>query len=88
MIVGLTISGCVTNIIVVERAAAEGVHVTFRDYVRVGIPLIAARIAVVMADSVRRALRRSARVGNPADLDRAVPRRRFFRLTLRIRGVY
>ena len=35
----LTITGSVANIIVVERAAADGVHVSYRDYVRVGIPL-------------------------------------------------
>src|SRR4030095_14045254 len=31
----LTITGSVANIIVVERAAAEGVHVGFREYLRV-----------------------------------------------------
>jgi Na+/H+ antiporter NhaD/arsenite permease-like protein len=35
----LTITGSVANIIVVERAAAEGVHVGFRDYFRVGLPV-------------------------------------------------
>jgi Na+/H+ antiporter NhaD/arsenite permease-like protein len=35
----LTITGSVANIIVVERAAAEGVHVSFRDYFRIGLPL-------------------------------------------------
>jgi Na+/H+ antiporter NhaD/arsenite permease-like protein len=35
----LTITGSVANIIVVERAAAEGVHIGFREYVRAGIPL-------------------------------------------------
>ena len=40
----LTITGSVANIIVVERAAAEGVHVTYRDYMRVGLPLTAATI--------------------------------------------
>jgi Na+/H+ antiporter NhaD/arsenite permease-like protein len=40
----LTITGSVANIIVVERAAAEGVHVTYRDYARVGIPLTAVTI--------------------------------------------
>src|SRR4029079_10433167 len=40
----LTITGSVANIIVVERAAAEGVHVGFRDYFRVGIPLTAVTI--------------------------------------------
>jgi Na+/H+ antiporter NhaD/arsenite permease-like protein len=35
----LAITGSVANIIVVERAASEGVHVGFRDYFRVGLPL-------------------------------------------------
>jgi Na+/H+ antiporter NhaD/arsenite permease-like protein len=35
----LTITGSVANIIVVERAAAEGVHVGFREYFRVGLPV-------------------------------------------------
>jgi Na+/H+ antiporter NhaD/arsenite permease-like protein len=35
----LTITGSVANIIVVERAAAEGVHIGFREYFRVGLPL-------------------------------------------------
>jgi Na+/H+ antiporter NhaD/arsenite permease-like protein len=29
----------VANIIVVERAAGEGVHVGFDDYVRIGLPV-------------------------------------------------
>ena len=37
----LTITGSIANIIVVERPAAEGVHVGFREYVRVGLPLTA-----------------------------------------------
>jgi Na+/H+ antiporter NhaD/arsenite permease-like protein len=37
----LTIAGSVANIITVERAAAEGVDVRFRDYARVGVPLTA-----------------------------------------------
>ena len=41
----LTITGSVANIIVVERAAAEGVHVGFREYFRVGLPLTAATLA-------------------------------------------
>jgi Na+/H+ antiporter NhaD/arsenite permease-like protein len=40
----LTITGSVANIIVVERAAAEGVHITFRDYFRVGFPLTVATL--------------------------------------------
>jgi Na+/H+ antiporter NhaD/arsenite permease-like protein len=35
----LTITGSVANIIVVERARAEGVVVGFGDYVRSGLPL-------------------------------------------------
>jgi Na+/H+ antiporter NhaD/arsenite permease-like protein len=35
----LTITGSVANIIVVERAAAEGVALGFRDYFRVGLPV-------------------------------------------------
>jgi Na+/H+ antiporter NhaD/arsenite permease-like protein len=35
----LTITGSVANIIVVERAAAGGVHVGFTEYFRVGLPV-------------------------------------------------
>jgi Na+/H+ antiporter NhaD/arsenite permease-like protein len=42
----LTITGSVANIIVVERAAAEGVHVGFREYFRVGLPLTTATLVV------------------------------------------
>jgi Na+/H+ antiporter NhaD/arsenite permease-like protein len=35
----LTITGSVANIIVVERAAADGVRVCFGEYFRVGLPL-------------------------------------------------
>jgi Na+/H+ antiporter NhaD/arsenite permease-like protein len=35
----LTITGSVANIIVVECARAEGVHVSFRDYFRLGLPV-------------------------------------------------
>jgi Na+/H+ antiporter NhaD/arsenite permease-like protein len=35
----LTVTGSVANIIVIERAAAEGVVVRFGDYLRVGIPV-------------------------------------------------
>lgn len=35
----LTITGSIANIIVVERAAADGVHVGFGDYIRVGVPV-------------------------------------------------
>jgi Na+/H+ antiporter NhaD/arsenite permease-like protein len=41
----LTITGSVANIIVVERALAEGVHVGFRDYLRVGLPVTLATLA-------------------------------------------
>ena len=40
----LTITGSVANIIVVERALAEGVHVGFRDYFRVGLPVTLATV--------------------------------------------
>ena len=42
----LTITGSVANIIVVERAAAEGVMVGFRDYFRVGLPVTIATLAL------------------------------------------
>ena len=41
----LTITGSVANIIVVERAAAEGVDVGFRDYFRIGLPVTLATLA-------------------------------------------
>lgn len=41
----LTITGSVANIIVVERAAAEGVQVGFGDYFRVGLPVTMATLA-------------------------------------------
>jgi Na+/H+ antiporter NhaD/arsenite permease-like protein len=44
----LTITGSVANIIVVERAAAEGVHIGFREYFRVGLPLTLATLAVAI----------------------------------------
>ena len=44
----LTITGSVANIIVVERAAADGVHVGFREYARVGVPVT---IATLVAGS-------------------------------------
>jgi Na+/H+ antiporter NhaD/arsenite permease-like protein len=40
----LTITGSVANIIVVERAAAEGVHVGFREYFRIGLPVTLATL--------------------------------------------
>jgi Na+/H+ antiporter NhaD/arsenite permease-like protein len=42
----LTITGSVANIIVVERAAAEGVHLSFPEYFRVGLPVTAATLAL------------------------------------------
>ena len=36
----LTITGSIANIIVVERAAAEGVDIGFRDYFRIGLPIL------------------------------------------------
>jgi Na+/H+ antiporter NhaD/arsenite permease-like protein len=41
----LTITGSVANIIVVERAAAEGVEIGFRDYFRVGLPVTVVTLA-------------------------------------------
>jgi Na+/H+ antiporter NhaD/arsenite permease-like protein len=35
----LTIAGSIANIIVVQRASAEGVQVGFVDYLRVGVPV-------------------------------------------------
>jgi Na+/H+ antiporter NhaD/arsenite permease-like protein len=35
----LTITGSIANIIVVERAAAEGYPIGFGEYVRVGLPV-------------------------------------------------
>jgi Na+/H+ antiporter NhaD/arsenite permease-like protein len=40
----LTITGSVANIIVVERAAAEGVQIGFREYFRVGLPVTVATL--------------------------------------------
>jgi Na+/H+ antiporter NhaD/arsenite permease-like protein len=42
----LTITGSVANIIVVERAAVEGVHVGFREYFRIGLPLTVATLVI------------------------------------------
>jgi len=41
----LTITGSVANIIVVERAAAGGVRIGFREYARVGIPVTVCSLA-------------------------------------------
>jgi Na+/H+ antiporter NhaD/arsenite permease-like protein len=40
----LTITGSVANVIVVERAAAEGVDVGFREYFRLGLPVTGATL--------------------------------------------
>jgi Na+/H+ antiporter NhaD/arsenite permease-like protein len=45
----LTITGSVANIIVVQRAAAEGVHLGFREYFRIGLPVT---IATLLLGSV------------------------------------
>jgi Na+/H+ antiporter NhaD/arsenite permease-like protein len=42
----LTITGSVANIIVVECARAEGVHVGFRDYLRLGAPVTLATLVL------------------------------------------
>ena len=42
----LTITGSVANIIVVEGAAAEGVHVGFLEYLRVGVPITISTLVV------------------------------------------
>jgi Na+/H+ antiporter NhaD/arsenite permease-like protein len=42
----LTITGSVANIIVVERAAAEGVQVGFWEYLKVGVPLTVLTLAI------------------------------------------
>ncbi len=44
-----TIIGAVANIIVVEQAAKEGVHVSFGEFLRVGIPVTAATLAASIA---------------------------------------
>jgi Na+/H+ antiporter NhaD/arsenite permease-like protein len=45
----LTITGSVANIIVVESAAGEGVHVSFGEYLRVGLPLTVVTLALGVA---------------------------------------
>ena len=40
----LTITGSIANIIVVERAAGEGVVIGFREYFRVGLPVTIATL--------------------------------------------
>jgi Na+/H+ antiporter NhaD/arsenite permease-like protein len=44
----LTITGSVANIIVVERASAHGVHIGFREYFRVGLPLTLVTLALAI----------------------------------------
>jgi Na+/H+ antiporter NhaD/arsenite permease-like protein len=41
----LTITGSVANIIVIERAAKDGVQIDFREYFRVGLPITIATLA-------------------------------------------
>jgi Na+/H+ antiporter NhaD/arsenite permease-like protein len=45
----LTITGSVANIIVVEGARAEGVPISFRDYLRLGLPVTIASLAIGLA---------------------------------------
>ena len=40
----LTITGSIANIIVVERAAAEGVQIGFGEFLRVGVPVTVATL--------------------------------------------
>jgi Na+/H+ antiporter NhaD/arsenite permease-like protein len=40
----LTITGSIANIIVVERAAAEGVDVSFGEFIRIGLPITVATL--------------------------------------------
>jgi Na+/H+ antiporter NhaD/arsenite permease-like protein len=42
----LTITGSVANIIVAERAQAEGVQLGFREYARAGIPITVSTLVV------------------------------------------
>ena len=42
----LTITGSVANIIVVERASAEGVVFGFREYFRIGLPVTIATLVL------------------------------------------
>ncbi|HEY3884050.1 MAG TPA: anion transporter [Vicinamibacterales bacterium] len=42
----LTLTGSVANIIVAQRAAADGVRISFGDYFRIGLPLTIATLAV------------------------------------------
>ena len=42
----LTITGSIANIIVVERAAADGVSIGFAEYVRIGLPVTVATLAL------------------------------------------
>jgi Na+/H+ antiporter NhaD/arsenite permease-like protein len=44
-----TVIGAVANIIVVEQAAKEGIHVSFREFLRVGVPVTLATLAASMA---------------------------------------
>ena len=40
----LTITGSIANIIVVERAAAEGVQIGFGEFLRIGVPVTVATL--------------------------------------------
>ena len=42
----LTITGSIANIIVVERASAEGVRIGFGDYFRIGLPVTIVTLVV------------------------------------------
>ncbi|MEX2642524.1 MAG: SLC13 family permease [Acetobacterales bacterium] len=42
----LLIVGSIANIIAVERAAAEGIHIGFTDYARIGVPVTLISLAV------------------------------------------
>ena len=41
----LTVTGSVANIIVIERAARDGIRIDFHEYFRVGLPITAATLA-------------------------------------------
>jgi Na+/H+ antiporter NhaD/arsenite permease-like protein len=42
----LTITGSIANIIVVERAAADGVYIGFGEYLRIGVPVTLATLGL------------------------------------------
>jgi Na+/H+ antiporter NhaD/arsenite permease-like protein len=45
----LTLLGSVANLIVVEQARHRGVHVRWRDYLRVGVPVTALTLGLDLA---------------------------------------